>query len=122
LPEVGTASDNEDHDIVSEEFDESEDVSASDEEQVNEPSTTRTRKRSCKSWYGKRNYKRYTWSTPWFWSWTGRAQYSRSDTARPSLTGRRANSAISAVTVTVGLLVRHTLSIYQMCGLTNETN
>lgn len=39
LPEVGTASDNEDH--VSEEFDESEDVSASDEEQVNEPSTTR---------------------------------------------------------------------------------
>src|SRR5678816_1416932 len=39
LPEVGTASDNEDH--VSEEFDESEDASASDEEQVNEPSNTR---------------------------------------------------------------------------------
>ena len=39
LPEVGTASDNEDH--VSEESDESEDVSASDEERVKEPSTTR---------------------------------------------------------------------------------
>ena len=37
MSEVGTASDNEDH--VSEESDESEDVSASDEEQVNEPST-----------------------------------------------------------------------------------
>jgi len=37
LPEVGTASDNEDH--VSEEFDESEVVSACDEEQVNEPAS-----------------------------------------------------------------------------------
>jgi len=39
LLEVGTASDNEDD--VSEEYDESEDGSASDEEHVNEPSTTR---------------------------------------------------------------------------------
>src|ERR1043165_2977138 len=39
LPEVGTASDNEDH--VSEESDETEDVSTSDEERVKEPSTTR---------------------------------------------------------------------------------
>src|SRR5678815_2087531 len=46
LPEVGTASDNEDH--VSEESEESEDVSASDEERVKEPSTTRnTRGRAC---------------------------------------------------------------------------
>jgi len=59
LPEVGTASDNEDH--VSEESDESENVSASDEERVKEPSTTRnTRGRGRVSIYTARGITRGT--------------------------------------------------------------